>query len=65
MALQYFSDEEIVVDSDGVKEKVVIRGLDSHGFLEVRSIQSRKIFTVHDNGNTFDMMKGLVRAKTN
>uniref|UniRef100_A0AC34FMP7 BPL/LPL catalytic domain-containing protein n=1 Tax=Panagrolaimus sp. ES5 TaxID=591445 RepID=A0AC34FMP7_9BILA len=57
--------EEIYVQNaaTNIKEHVVIRGLDSYGFLEVRSKQNGKVFSVHDNGNTFDMMKGLIRPK--
>uniref|UniRef100_A0A914R4T6 BPL/LPL catalytic domain-containing protein n=1 Tax=Panagrolaimus davidi TaxID=227884 RepID=A0A914R4T6_9BILA len=57
------SDEEVKLqhsDSD-VKETVVIKGLDEYGYLEVQSKQT--VFSVHDNGNTFDMMKGLIRPK--
>uniref|UniRef100_A0A914YAT9 BPL/LPL catalytic domain-containing protein n=1 Tax=Panagrolaimus superbus TaxID=310955 RepID=A0A914YAT9_9BILA len=32
-------------------------------FEQVRSKQNGKVFSVHDNGNTFDMMKGLIRPK--
>lgn len=42
---------------------MVIRGLDEHGFLVVRSRQSGKIMVVHPDGNTFDMMKGLISVK--
>uniref|UniRef100_A0A7E4WC57 BPL/LPL catalytic domain-containing protein n=1 Tax=Panagrellus redivivus TaxID=6233 RepID=A0A7E4WC57_PANRE len=57
--------EEVTVQNGdtGLQERVVIRGLDHHGFLEVRSKQSGKVFSVQDNGNTFDMMKGLIRPK--
>ena len=57
-------EEVTIVSKDtGMKEKVVIRGLDSYGYLEVRSKQSGRVFSVHDDGNTFDMMKGLIRPK--
>uniref|UniRef100_A0AC34RBT3 Uncharacterized protein n=1 Tax=Panagrolaimus sp. JU765 TaxID=591449 RepID=A0AC34RBT3_9BILA len=57
--------EEVTVEigDTGIKEKVIIRGLDTYGYLEVRSKQTGKVFSVHDNGNTFDMMKGLIRPK--
>lgn len=60
-----FSHEEVTINSDGVKEKVVIRGLDDYGYLQVQTKRSGKIFSVHDDGNTFDMMKGLIRPKLN
>ncbi|PAV60334.1 hypothetical protein WR25_15442 [Diploscapter pachys] len=46
-------------------EKVIIQGLDKYGYLQVRSkTNSSKIFSVGDDGNTFDMFKGLIRHKT-
>ena len=50
-------------DRSKEKEKVKILGLDEYGYLEVQSYQSGKSFTVHDDGNTFDMMKGLICPK--
>ncbi|KAK6738807.1 hypothetical protein RB195_020733 [Necator americanus] len=56
------SREEVVIEN--LSEKVVICGLDKNGYLQVRSKNnSNKIFSVGDNGNTFDMMKGLIRHK--
>ncbi|RCN36359.1 putative biotin--[acetyl-CoA-carboxylase] ligase, partial [Ancylostoma caninum] len=56
------SREEVLLEELG--EKVVIRGLDKNGYLQVRSKSNpSKIFSVGDNGNTFDMMKGLIRHK--
>ncbi|KAE9550485.1 hypothetical protein FO519_006304 [Halicephalobus sp. NKZ332] len=57
--------EEVTIQNGdtGTKERVIIRGLDTFGYLEVRSKQTGKVFSVHDNGNTFDMMKGLIRPK--
>ncbi|VDM08988.1 unnamed protein product [Wuchereria bancrofti] len=55
------SREEVTLSN--TNEKAVIRGLDHHGFLKVRSRQSGKMMIVHPDGNTFDMMKGLITAK--
>ncbi|KAK6736420.1 hypothetical protein RB195_019229 [Necator americanus] len=56
------SREEVLLEE--LSEKVVIRGLDKNGYLQVRSKSNpSKIFSVGDNGNTFDMMKGLIRHK--
>lgn len=59
------SREEVTVinEENGLKDKVVIRGLDPSGYLEVRSKTTGKLFTVMDDGNTFDMLKGLIRPK--
>ncbi|GMT12965.1 hypothetical protein PFISCL1PPCAC_4262 [Pristionchus fissidentatus] len=56
------SREEVTLGD--VNEKVVIRGLDKYGFLECRSRKTpSKLYSVSDDGNTFDMMKGLIRMK--
>ncbi|KJH43369.1 putative biotin--[acetyl-CoA-carboxylase] ligase [Dictyocaulus viviparus] len=56
------SGEEVTIEHSS--EKVVIRGLDKNGFLQVRSKNNpNEIFSVGDDGNTFDMMKGLIRHK--
>ncbi|MFH4978710.1 hypothetical protein AB6A40_005419 [Gnathostoma spinigerum] len=44
-------------------EKLIIRGLDKHGFLEVRSRHTGKVMVVHPDGNSFDMMRGLITVK--
>lgn len=61
LAMKIFSREEVTLSD--TNEKAVIRGLDQYGFLEVRSRQSGQIMAVHPDGNTFDMMKGLITAK--
>ncbi|KAI6226165.1 BPL/LPL catalytic domain-containing protein [Aphelenchoides fujianensis] len=60
------SREEVsIVDEDtGAKDRVVIRGLDPNGYLEVRSKQTGRVFSVFDDGNTFDLMKNLIRPKS-
>uniref|UniRef100_A0AC34G4W1 BPL/LPL catalytic domain-containing protein n=1 Tax=Panagrolaimus sp. ES5 TaxID=591445 RepID=A0AC34G4W1_9BILA len=57
--------EEVEVQqiSDGEKEMVLIKGLDEYGYLQVQSKSNGEVFSVHDDGNTFDMMKGLIRPK--
>jgi biotin-(acetyl-CoA carboxylase) ligase len=59
------SREEVMIihEENGLKDKVVIRGLDPNGYLEVRSKTTGKLFSVFDDGNTFDMLKGLIRPK--
>ncbi|KAK5975352.1 Biotin--protein ligase [Trichostrongylus colubriformis] len=56
------SREEVTIEH--LAEKGIIRGLDQCGYLQVRSKSNpSQIFSVGDNGNTFDMMKGLIRHK--
>ncbi|CAB3411115.1 unnamed protein product [Caenorhabditis bovis] len=56
------SQQEILLSD--YNERVTIRGIDDYGYLEVRSKSNPdKIFSIGDDGNTFDMMKGLIRHK--
>jgi len=43
--------------------RVRIVGLDEFGYLQVQDDTSRSIFSVHDDGNSFDMMAGLIKPK--
>uniref|UniRef100_A0AC35FEQ9 Biotin--protein ligase n=2 Tax=Panagrolaimus sp. PS1159 TaxID=55785 RepID=A0AC35FEQ9_9BILA len=54
------SNEEVEIQhsSNNEKEMVIIKGLDEYGYLQVQSKNNGKVFSVHDDGNTFDMMKG-------
>lgn len=45
------------------KEKVIIRGLDENGFLKVEGKLDGRVFSVQDDGNSFDMMQGLIHPK--
>lgn len=51
-----------VLDSSGTVRQVTILGIDEFGFLKVREA-SGKVFTVHPDGNSFDMMEGLIAPK--
>ncbi|WKX97585.1 hypothetical protein Q1695_013333 [Nippostrongylus brasiliensis] len=56
------SREEVTIEQ--LAEKGIIQGLDKCGYLQVRSKSNpSQIFSVIDNGNAFDMMKGLIRHK--
>ncbi|CAI5440865.1 unnamed protein product [Caenorhabditis angaria] len=56
------SQQEILLAD--FNERVQIRGIDDYGYLQVRSkTNPEKIFSIGDDGNTFDMMKGLIRHK--
>nr|XP_023018683.1 uncharacterized protein LOC111507580 isoform X1 [Leptinotarsa decemlineata] len=57
------NDSEITVKTkEGSSEKVRIVGIDDYGHLRVRA-QNGSISTVHPDGNSFDMLKGLVSPK--
>ncbi|KAL3116154.1 hypothetical protein niasHT_002278 [Heterodera trifolii] len=60
------SHEEVQIlhsENGGRREKVVIRGLDEYGYLEVRSKETGQIMNVMDDGNTFDLFHGLIVPK--
>ena len=46
----------------GDELEVTILGIDAYGYLEVEDDSGVK-FSVHDDGNSFDMMNGLIRPK--
>ena len=45
------------------EEEVTITGLDDFGFLQVQA-KSGKTLSVQPDGNTFDMLKNLIAAKS-
>ena len=53
-----------VTDKEGREEDVVVVGIDKFGFLRVYGSGSGEEFTVFDDGNSFDMMAGLIRPKS-
>ena len=44
-------------------EEVTILGIDSYGYLRVESKKSREVLSLQPDGNTFDIMKGLIASK--
>ena len=56
----HFSDAEItVVGPRGSSQQATVVGVDDFGFLRVRG-QDGASFSVHPDGNSFDMLRGLV-----
>ena len=53
-----------VTDKEGKEEDVFVAGIDKHGFLRVCGRGTGEKFTVFDDGNSFDMMAGLIRPKS-
>ena len=43
----------------------VITGIDEYGYLRVRSRKDGEELSLQPDGNTFDIMKGLIAMKTN
>ncbi|XP_076625929.1 holocarboxylase synthetase-like protein isoform X2 [Colletes latitarsis] len=57
------SDENVtVVSTSGTSKKVKILGIDEYGYLRVRD-EDGDIFSVHSDGNSFDIFKGLIIPK--
>lgn len=61
----YFSDQNVTIclQNDQEKEASII-GIDDFGFLKVRLVNDT-IETVQPDGNSFDMLKGLIVPKYN
>ncbi|XP_032674789.1 biotin--protein ligase isoform X2 [Odontomachus brunneus] len=51
-----------VVKRNGESENVVIKGIDDFGYLLVEDGKGNK-FSLHPDGNTFDLLKGLIIPK--
>lgn len=57
------SDAEIVIiDADGNKKLATIIGIDDYGYLLVKQ-PNQEPESVHPDGNTFDILRGLISAK--
>lgn len=57
------SNQEIkILDKTGNEKQAKITGIDEYGFLNVQ-LQNGAIETVHPDGNSFDMLKGLILPK--
>lgn len=50
------------VELAGQPDPVTITGIDEYGYLRVRTVSS-DVLTVQPDGNTFDIMKGLIKIK--
>lgn len=50
-----------VIDAKGSNKTATIVGIDEFGFLLVETTQG--IMTVHPDGNSFDMLQGLIIPK--
>uniref|UniRef100_A0A182QK98 BPL/LPL catalytic domain-containing protein n=1 Tax=Anopheles farauti TaxID=69004 RepID=A0A182QK98_9DIPT len=59
-------DAEIsMIGAEGESLQGTIVGIDEYGFLLVKKQPSGEIVTVHPDGNSFDMMQGLIVPKFN
>ena len=49
-------------EGERASERTRIIGIDEYGYLRVRTASGLQ-FSVHDDGNSFDMMRGLIKPK--
>ncbi|CRK91616.1 CLUMA_CG005270, isoform A [Clunio marinus] len=52
-----------VLSSDGKEKKANILGIDDYGFLKIQLEDSKEIESVQPDGNSFDMLRGLIIPK--
>jgi len=60
------SNQQILVQDDLSKQstrKANILAIDEFGYLIAQDLETGEEFKVHDDGNSFDMMQGLIRPK--
>lgn len=58
----YSLSEVKIAKPNGALQTATIIGLDDFGFLKVRG-EKGDIFSVHPDGNSFDMLQGLIAPK--
>ena len=51
----------VTLESSG--EEALITGIDDYGYLRVKIKGSDQVTELHPDGNSFDIMKGLIKAK--
>ncbi len=56
-AVQLMTEDEGLVD-------VVIQGLTDTGFLRALNVHNQRVYELFPDGNSFDMMKGLIKRKS-
>lgn len=54
--------EIVIIDADGNKKLATIIGIDDYGYLLVKQA-NQEPESVHPDGNTFDILRGLISAK--
>ena len=52
-----------VIGEDGTKRSVVIAGVTDDGYLHGKTIDGGVPVELEPDGNTFDMMRGLIQRK--
>ena len=60
--LSYFSGSTVEYAQSGEKQVVQVTGIDEYGFLRVATANG-KIISLQPDGNSFDILKGLIATK--
>lgn len=59
-----FRDAEVtIIDNNGKQKNAKVLGIDDFGFLLVQPQGQNHPETVHPDGNSFDMLRGLIQPK--
>jgi len=58
------SDQHVMLIKEGGTVDVVIKGLTSSGFLKAVNTNTQQIYELYPDGNSFDIMKGLIQNKS-
>ncbi|KAH8918057.1 class II aaRS and biotin synthetase [Atractiella rhizophila] len=62
--IQHWLHSDQLVTIEETDEKVIIKGItEDSGLLRTESVASRQIIDLQPDGNTFDMMRGLLKTK--
>lgn len=62
--LLHFSDTEVnILQQNGIEKLCKIIGIDEFGYLLVQGKDDVKTESVHPDGNSFDMLRGLIFPK--
>lgn len=52
-----------VISKNGTEKSAQIVGIDDFGFLSVRLDDTKEVISVQPDGNTFDMIRGMILPK--
>lgn len=52
-----------VIANNGQKKSAKVLGIDEFGFLKIQVDDTKKIESVQPDGNSFDMLRGLIIPK--
>ncbi len=57
------SNEQVKLETEGETIEVIIQGLTPSGFLAAKELHKDKYYELHPDGNSFDLMRGLIYKK--